>query len=35
MIKKNIKKKPVWKAFKKKHPDRKKTGKRAFRKKKA
>jgi len=35
MINKNKKKKPVWKAFRKKHPDRKKTGKRAFRKKKA
>jgi len=34
MIKKKVKRKPVWKAFKKKHPD-KKHGKRAFRKKKA
>jgi len=34
MIKKDRKKKPVWKAYKKKHPD-KKHGKRAFRKKKA
>jgi len=30
---KNVKKKPVWKAYGKKHPD-KKHGKRAFRKKK-
>ena len=34
MIKKKVKRKPVWKAFKKKHPD-KKHGNRAFRKKKA
>jgi hypothetical protein len=34
MIKKEVKKKPVWKAYNKKHPDIK-HGKRAFRKKKA
>ena len=35
MINKKKKKKPVWKAYDRKHPDRKKTGKRAFRKRKA
>jgi len=34
MIKKKVKKKPVWKAFKKKHPEKKKSGRRAYRKKK-
>tara|TARA_Y100000034_G_scaffold116081_1_gene153972 strand:- start:3452 stop:3559 length:108 start_codon:yes stop_codon:yes gene_type:complete len=35
MIKKKVKRKPLWKAFKKKHPEKKVTGKRVNRKKKS